>query len=181
MDGSRKNTSISRNTQHINIRLALLYCWGPVHPNDSCIVALASLAYSQKKCTIHCPIIDTVIPLYIQLHYSVLEAAMITKSWSAAGGSWSLTMLQKSYRLLLYRTDRGRSLEIHTIDQSLTTFGCHFWKAIAPASNRKHQNWNSKKAYGTNASNYTCHPNIHCVHYFHSPRWWSTDFGLTFV
>ena len=76
-----------------------------------------------KNYTIHCPILDTVTLLYIQQHPLVLEAATIMKSWHAAAGSWSFTMLQKSYRQLLYRRDRECSPKIDVKSLIIGTFG----------------------------------------------------------
>ena len=43
-----KNSSISRLTQPINIGLALLYRYGPVHSNDSRILCVGGV-YGQKN------------------------------------------------------------------------------------------------------------------------------------
>jgi len=67
----------------------------------------------------------------------VVEAAMITKSWRTAAGLGNFTMLQKSYRKLLYRRDREQMSE-NAYSCSITdTFGCHLWKAIAPESSNR--------------------------------------------
>ena len=50
---------------------------------------------SGKNYKIHCLIIDRVTLLHIQQYPSVLEPAMITKSWHAAAVSWSFIILQK--------------------------------------------------------------------------------------
>jgi len=83
------------------------------------------LGIYKKKYSIHCPIIDTVTPLCI---YIQQLSSLLAKSWHIAAGLWIFSMLQKSYRQLLYRRDREQSPKyMHTTVQLLmhsdTTFG----------------------------------------------------------
>ena len=159
-------------------------------PQDTCKLLALRYGYrwnvyvlsgiTVQKYTIHCPLMNTETLLYIQQHLWVLEVAMITKSWCAAAGSWSFTMLLKFYWKLLYRRDREQSLKIHTIVQSLI----HIWTLLlAPeASNRgipkldfevlrvcsidqkPHPLW-VDYTYSTSMSDYSCHQNIHPLLY----------------
>jgi len=67
-----------------------------IHSNDSRILA-SMLGHLQPTL------------LYIQQHPSVLEAAMIMKIWRTAVGSWSFTMLKKSFQNLFHKRDRDQT------------------------------------------------------------------------
>jgi len=83
---------------------------------------------------LYAQLIDTATLLYIKQHSLVLEIDAIMKSWRAAVESWSFPVLQKSYRLLLYRGDRERSPKIDVKCVITATFGHYIWKAIPPRS-----------------------------------------------
>ena len=104
-----------------------------------CIVVVANIfgESTAKRYTIHCPIINTVTLLYIQQHPSVLETAIIAKSWHAAAGLWSFAVLRNLTKVALQK--RQRTEFKNTCNCSIVdTFECYLWKLITPkASNRR--------------------------------------------